>query len=75
MVQVYSSTYIGDTDFTTSDTVTNETSTNTSTNSRACSAVVNDSKEISSKYNFDDGQRDGYYGLASIKLKPNVVKP
>ena len=67
--------YIGDTDFTTSDTVTNETSTNTSTNSRACSAVVNDSKEISSKYNFDDGQRDGYYGLASIKLKPNAVKP
>ena len=67
--------YIGDNIFTTSDTITNETSTNTSTNSRAVSAVTVDSKDISGNWLLDDGQRDGYYGLASIKRKPGAPVP
>jgi len=67
--------YIGDNLFTTSDTITNETSTNTSTNSRAVSAVTVDSKDISGNWLLDDGQRDGYYGLASIKRKPGAPVP
>ena len=61
--------------FTTSDTITNETSDDTSTNSRACSAVTVDSKDITPNWLFDDGQRDGYYALASIKRKPGVPVP
>ena len=67
--------YLGDILFTTSDTITNETSTNTSTNSRAVSAVTVDSKDISDNFLLDDGQRDGYYGLASIKRKPGAPVP
>ena len=67
--------YVSDTLFTTSDTVTNETSTNTSTNSRACSAVTVDSKDITDNFFFDSGQRDGYYGLGSIKRKPGAPSP
>ena len=67
--------YVSETLFTTSDTITNETSTNTSTNSRACSAVTVDSKDISGNWLLDDGQRDGYYGLASIKRKSGVPTP
>ena len=67
--------YVGDILFTTSDTITNETSTNTSTNSRAVSAVTVDSKDISGNFLLDDGQRDGYYGLASIKRRPGAPVP
>ena len=67
--------YVSDTLFTTSDTITNETSTNTSTNSRACSAVTVDSKDISGNWLLDDGQRDGYYGLGSIKRKAGAPIP
>ena len=67
--------YVGDNLFTTSDTITNETSTNTSTNSRAVSAVTVDSKDISGNWLLDDGQRDGYYGLASVKRKPGAPVP
>ena len=67
--------YVSKTLFTTSDTITNETSTNTSTNSRVCSAVTIDSKDITGNWLLDDGQRDGYYGLASIKRKAGVPTP
>jgi len=67
--------YVSEALFTTSDTITNETSTNTSTNSRACSAVTVDSKDISNNFLLDDGQRDGYYGLASIKRRVGVPVP
>jgi hypothetical protein len=67
--------YVSEALFTTSDTVTNETSTNTSTNSRAVSAVLEDSKDITSNWLLDDGQRDGYYGLASIKRKAGRPVP
>ena len=53
--------------FTTSDTVTNTSSTDDTTNSRAVSAVTIDSNDITQHWLVDDGQRDGYYGLASIK--------
>ena len=59
--------YVTDTTFTTSDTVTNDTSSDNTSNSRAVSAVVVDSKDITSNFLVDDGQRDGYYSLASIK--------
>ena len=67
--------YVSEALFTTSDTITNETSTNTSSNSRAASAVTVDSKEITNNFLLDDGQRDGYYGLASIKRKNGVPLP
>jgi len=67
--------YVSDALFTTSDTVTNETSTNTSTNSRACSAVTVDSKDITNNFTFDTGQRDGFYGLGSIRRKPGAPTP
>jgi len=67
--------YVSDALFTTSDTITNETSTNTSTNSRACTAVTVVSKDITDSYLLDDGQRDGYYGLASIKRKQGKPVP
>ena len=67
--------YVTNTDFTTDDTITNETSTNTSTNSRVCSAVTVDSKDISGNWLLDDGQRDAYYGLASIRRKPGKPVP
>jgi len=67
--------YVSTTNFTTSDTITNETSTNNSSNSRSCSAVTVDSKDITDSYLLDDGQRDGYYGLASIKRKQGKPVP
>jgi len=67
--------YVSKALFTTDDTITNETSTNTSTNSRACSAVTVDSKNITGNFLFDDGQRDGYYGLGSIKRKVGAPTP
>jgi len=67
--------YVSETLFTTDDTITNETSTNTSTNSRVCSAVTVDSKDITKNFLLDDGQRDGYYGLASIKRKSGAPTP
>lgn len=33
------------------------------------------SENITERYTFDDGQRDGYYDLAKISLKPNQPKP
>ena len=67
--------YVSETLFTTDDTITNETSTNTSTNSRVCSAVTVDSKDITENFLLDDGQRDGFYGLASIKRKAGAPTP
>ena len=67
--------YVSEALFTTSDTITNETSTDTSSNSRVVSAVTVDSKDITSNWLLDDGQRDGYYGLASIKRKSGRPVP
>ena len=67
--------YVSGTSFTTSDIVTNETSTNTSSNSRAISAITEVSKDITANWLLDDGQRDGYYGLASIKRKSGKPVP
>ena len=64
-----------DTKFTTSDVVTNEQNTDSATNSRQCSAVTVDSKDITQNFGLDTGQRDGYYGLASIKRKPGAPAP
>ena len=61
--------------FTTDDIITNESSTNTSTNSRACTAVTLDSKDITGNWLLDTGQRDGYYGLGSIKRKQELPVP
>ena len=61
--------------FTTADTVTNKHNTDTATNSRVCTAIVVDSKDISGNFLLDDGQRDGYYGLGSIKRKAGTPKP
>ena len=61
--------------FTTSDTITNEDNTNDSTNSRACSAVTVTSKDISGNWLLDRGQRDGYYGLGSIRRKSGAPVP
>ena len=61
--------------FTTSDTITNEDNTNDSTNSRTCSAVTVTSKDISGNWLLDRGQRDGYYGLGSIRRKPGAPVP
>ena len=61
--------------FTTADTITNEHNTNTTTNSRVCTAVTIDSKDISRNFLLDDGQRDGYYGLGSIKRRAGAPKP
>ena len=67
--------YLTDTTFTTSDVVKNEASTDSATNSRQCTAVTIDSKDITQNYVLDDGQRDGYYGLASIKRKAGAPTP
>ena len=80
IIQVPNSTtiyfyYSGDVKFVVGDTITNETSTNTATNSRVCSAIDVTSKDITGNYLLDDGQRDGYYGLASIKRKPGAPTP
>ena len=65
------------TDFVAGETVTNNTSTNTSTNSRviASGGVTVVSKDITNNWMLDDGQRDGYYGLASIKRRPGAPIP
>ena len=80
IIQVPNSTtiyfyYVSKALFTTDDIITNESSTNTSTNSRACTAVTLDSKDITGNWLLDDGQRDGYYGLASIIRKKGVPVP
>jgi hypothetical protein len=67
--------YNSKSNFTTADTITNEHNTDTTTNSRVCSAVTIDSKDISRNFLLDRGQRDGYYGLASIKRRPGVPAP
>ncbi len=65
--------------FSGTETVTNETSTSTSTNTGAIVAGVTgitvDSKDISGSWLLDDGQRDGYYGHASIKRRPGAPTP
>jgi len=67
--------YLTDTPFTTSDVVKNEVSTDSATNSRQCTAVTLDSKDITGNYVLDDGQRDGYYALGSIKRKAGAPSP
>ena len=63
--------------FSGTELITNETSTNTSTNSGAIVAggITVDSKDISGSWLLDDGQRDGYYGHASIKRRPGAPTP
>ena len=61
--------------FTTADTVTNKHNTDTASNSRVCTAITVDSKDITANFLLDDGQRDGYYGLGSIKRKAGAPKP
>jgi hypothetical protein len=39
------------------------------------SMLTNSLYDVTSYYNFDNGQRDGYYGHASISLKPGYIKP
>ena len=67
--------YKSEATFTTADTVTNEHNTDTATNSRVCTAISAESKDITGNYLLDDGQRDGYYGLGSIKRKAGAPKP
>ena len=67
--------YLSDTTFTTSDVVKNENSTDSATNSRQCTTITIDSKDITGNYVLDDGQRDGYYGLASIKRRAGAPTP
>ena len=63
-------------EFTTADTVKNEHNTDTNNNTRACTAITkNESKDITNNFLIDDGQRDGYYGLGSIRRKPGVPTP
>ena len=61
--------------FTTSDIVKNEHNTDSADNSRQCTAVTIDSKDITGNFLLDDGQRDGYYGLGLIKRKTGAPKP
>ena len=63
--------------FVAGETVTNNTATDTTTNERviATNGVTVVSKDITSNFFLDDGQRDGYYGLASIKRKPGLPTP
>ena len=65
----------GDKTFTTSDTITNEDNSNTSNNSRVCTAITVDSKDISGNWLLDTGQRDGYYGLGAIKRRSGAPVP
>lgn len=65
----------GDKTFTTSDTITNEDNSNTSENSRVCTAITVDSKDISGNWLLDTGQRDGYYGLGAIKRRSGAPVP
>ena len=61
--------YTTTTKFTTADVVTNEHNTNSSDNSRQCTAITVESKDITGNYVLDDGQRDAYYALGRIKRK------
>ena len=67
--------YISETEFTTSDIITNENSTDSATNSRQCTAITTESKDITGNYVLDDGQRDAYYALGRIKRKSGAPKP
>ena len=61
----------GATDFTTSDTITGESSSATST----VSTVTVGSKVITSNFTLDTGQRDNFYDISRIVRKPNVESP
>ena len=61
--------------FTTSDVIKNEMNSDSATDSRQCTGITIDSKDISESFVLDDGQRDGYYGLASIKRKAGKPAP
>lgn len=43
--------------------------------SSSAADVTDGSKDISSSYLFDDGQRDTFYDISSIKRKPNSLAP
>jgi hypothetical protein len=65
-----------DINFVVGEVVTNATSTATdSSESEAISAITVDSKDITNSFMLDDGQRDGYYGLAAIKRKAGAPTP
>jgi len=65
-----------DTDFVVGEVVTNATSNATDgSESEAIDSITVDSKDISNNWMLDDGQRDGYYGLASIKRKSGAPIP
>ena len=62
---------IGGTDFSTSDTITGQSSSATST----VSTVTAGSKVITSNFTLDTGQRDNYYDISRLVRKPNVASP
>ena len=51
------------------------TFTDGSAKSGVISNLSNGSKEITDSFMFDDGQRDGYYDLSKLTLKPGQPKP
>lgn len=63
--------YTGTGTFSNGDTITGETSSATGT----LATVTTGSKNITGRYFFDDGQRDGYYDLSKLTLKQGEPSP
>ena len=61
----------GATDFSASETITGASSGATAT----ITSLTAGSKVITSNYTLDTGQRDNFYDIARIQLKPEVAKP
>jgi len=61
----------GATDFSASETITGASSGATAT----VSSLTAGSKVITSNYTLDTGQRDNFYDIARIQLKPETAKP
>ena len=65
-----------DKSFVVGETITNDSQVaNTTTNNRVLASTTEVSKDISNNWLLDDGQRDGYYSLASIKRKAGAPTP
>ena len=62
---------VGATDFSTSETITGSSSTATAT----ISSKTTGSKVITSNYTLDTGQRDNFYDISRIQIKPGFAKP
>jgi len=63
--------YQGTTLFTALDAITGQTSGFVA----EIDSIAEGSTDISYKYSFDDGQRDGFYDIARIRRKPNQTAP